>query len=121
MLYNKSYVRAEFLERTQTYGRIINISSEYEAMSEMCSRRVGAYKLSKLILNGLTQLIAEEITKDIKINEVDPGCISSDIGRPSAPTTPEQAASSSSILWLATIGPEGTSGVFLKAEKQIDW
>ncbi len=33
--------------------------------------RVGAYKLSKLILNGLTQLKVES-AKDNKINAVDP-------------------------------------------------
>ncbi|KML30757.1 MULTISPECIES: SDR family oxidoreductase [Priestia] len=107
------------LMEQQAYGRIINVSSEYGAMSEMSSPGVGAYKLSKLILNGLTQLIAAESTKDIKINAVDPGWVSSDMGGPSAPRTPQQAARS--ILWLATIGPEGPSGGFFKDGKQIDW
>ncbi|WP_243556150.1 SDR family NAD(P)-dependent oxidoreductase [Priestia megaterium] len=107
------------LMEQQAYGRIINVSSEYGAMSEMSSPGVGAYKLSKLILNGLTQLIAAERTKDIKINAVDPGWVSSDMGGPSAPRTPQQAASS--ILWLATIGPGGPSGGFFKDGKQINW
>ncbi|MFS8604595.1 MULTISPECIES: SDR family oxidoreductase [Priestia] len=107
------------LMEQQAYGRIINVSSEYGAMSEMSSPGVGAYKLSKLILNGLTQLIAAESTKDIKINAVDPGWVSSDMGGPSAPRTPQQAASS--ILWLATIGPEGPSRGFFKDGKQINW
>ncbi|MFB8420444.1 SDR family oxidoreductase [Priestia megaterium] len=107
------------LMEQQAYGRIINVSSEYGALSEMSSPGVGAYKLSKLILNGLTQLIAAESTKDIKINAVDPGWVSSDMGGPSAPRTPQQAARS--ILWLATIGPEGPSGGFFKDGKQIDW
>lgn len=107
------------LMEQQAYGRIINVSSEYGAMSEMSSSGVGAYKLSKLILNGLTQLIAAESTKDIKINAVDPGWVSSDMGGPSAPRTPQQAARS--ILWLATIGPEGPSGGFFKDGKQINW
>ncbi|MED5245954.1 short-chain dehydrogenase [Priestia megaterium] len=107
------------LMEQQAYGRIINVSSEYGAMSEMSSPGVGAYKLSKLILNGLTQLIAAERTKDIKINAVDPGWVSSDMGGPSAPRTPQQAASS--ILWLTTIGPEGPSGGFFKDGKQINW
>ncbi|WP_394512329.1 SDR family oxidoreductase [Priestia aryabhattai] len=107
------------LMEQQAYGRIINVSSEYGAMSEMSSSGVGAYKLSKLILNGLTQLIAAESTKDIKTNAVDPGWVSSDMGGPSAPRTPQQAARS--ILWLATIGPEGPSGGFFKDGKQIDW
>jgi len=107
------------LMEQQAYGRIINVSSEYGAMSEMSSPGVGAYKLSKLILNGLTQLVAAESNNDIKINAVDPGWVSSDMGGPSAPRTPQQAARS--ILWLATIGPEGPSGGFFKDGKQIDW
>ncbi|AXI30667.1 short-chain dehydrogenase [Priestia megaterium] len=107
------------LMEQQAYGRIINVSSGYGAMSEMSSPGVGAYKLSKFILNGLTQLIAAENKKDIKINAVDPGWVSSDMGGPSAPRTPQQAARS--ILWLATIGPEGPSGGFFKDGKQINW
>jgi NAD(P)-dependent dehydrogenase (short-subunit alcohol dehydrogenase family) len=107
------------LMEKQSYGRIINVSSEYGTMSEMSSSGVGAYKLSKLILNGLTQLIAAESENDIKINAVDPGWVSSGMGGPSAPRTPEQAARS--IIWLATIGPEGPSGGFFKDGKQIAW
>jgi NAD(P)-dependent dehydrogenase (short-subunit alcohol dehydrogenase family) len=107
------------LMEKQRYGRIINISSEYGAMSEMSYQGVGAYKLSKLALNGLTQLVAAEIKGDIKINAVDPGWVSSDMGGPSAPRTPKQAAES--ILWLATIGPEGPNGGFFRNGKPIDW
>ncbi|MFD1774838.1 SDR family oxidoreductase [Paenibacillus rhizophilus] len=107
------------LMEKQGYGRIINVSSEYGAMSEMSYQGVGAYKLSKLALNGLTRLVAAEIKGDIKINAVDPGWVSSDMGGPSAPRTPKQAAES--ILWLATIGPEGPSGKFFRDGKQIPW
>ncbi|WP_246590530.1 SDR family oxidoreductase [Paenibacillus sophorae] len=60
----------------------------------MSYKGVGAYKLSKLALNGLTRLVAGEIKGDIKINAVDPGWVSSDMGRPSAPRTPKQTAES---------------------------
>ncbi|UUZ93547.1 SDR family oxidoreductase [Paenibacillus sp. P25] len=107
------------LMEKQGYGRMINVSSEYGAMSEMSYQGVGAYKLSKLALNGLTRLVAAEIKGDIKINAVDPGWVSSDMGGPSAPRTPRQAAES--ILWLATIGPEGPNGEFFRDGKRIDW
>ncbi|WP_141433983.1 SDR family oxidoreductase [Bacillus sp. 03113] len=107
------------LMEKQGYGRIINVSSEYGAMSEMSYQGVGAYKLSKLALNGLTRLAAAEIKGDIKINAVDPGWVSTDMGGPSAPRTPKQAAES--ILWLATIGPEGPNGGFFRDRKQIPW
>lgn len=103
----------------QGYGRIINVSSEYGALSELSYSGVGAYKLSKLALNGLTRLIAAEIKGDIKINAVDPGWVSSDMGGPSAPRTPKQAAES--ILWLTTAGPEGPNGGLFRDGKPIDW
>lgn len=107
------------LMEKQGYGRIINVSSDYGAMSEMSYPGVGAYKLSKFALNGLTRLVAAEINGDIKINAVDPGWVSSDMGGPSATRTPKQAAES--ILWLATIGPEGPNGAFFRDGKRIDW
>lgn len=101
------------------FGRIINVSSEYGAVSDMSFPGVGAYKLSKFALNGLTRLVAAEINGDIKINAVDPGWVSSDMGGPSAPRTPKRAAES--ILWLATIGSQGPNGGFFRDGKQIDW
>lgn len=101
----------------QGYGRIINVSSEYGAMSEMSYPGAGAYKLSKFALNGLTRLAAAEINGDIKINAVDPGWVSSDMG--GAPRTPRQAAQS--ILWLTTVGPEGPNGGFFRDGKQVPW
>ncbi|KQX68102.1 SDR family oxidoreductase [Paenibacillus sp. Root444D2] len=101
------------------YGRIINISSEYGMMNEMSERGVGTYKLSKLALNGLTRLVAAEIQGDIKINAVCPGWVRTDMGGPAAPRTPKQAAES--ILWLATIGPEGPQGGFFRDGQTIDW
>ena len=75
--------------------------------------------MSKFALNGLTRLVAAEIKGDIKINAVDPGWVSTDMGGSSAPRTPKQAAES--ILWLATTGPEGPNGGFFRDGKRIDW
>ncbi|HZG85523.1 SDR family oxidoreductase [Paenibacillus sp.] len=107
------------LMEKQGYGRIINVSSGYGTMREMAVQGVGAYKLSKLSLNGLTQLVSAEVKGDIKINAVCPGWVSTDMGGPSAQRTPKQAAES--ILWLATIGPEGPNGGFFRDGKRIDW
>ncbi|MDQ0226217.1 SDR family NAD(P)-dependent oxidoreductase [Metabacillus niabensis] len=107
------------LMEKQGYGRIINISSEYGANSELSYPGVGAYKLSKFALNGLTQLVAAEVNGDIKINAVDPGWVRTDMGGQSAPKTPREAAES--IIWLATIGREGPSGAFFRDGKQIPW
>ncbi|WP_029192666.1 SDR family oxidoreductase [Paenibacillus harenae] len=101
------------------YGRIINVSSDYGAMSQLSRQGAGAYKLSKLALNGLTRLAAAHVHGDIKINAVDPGWVSTDMGGPNAPRTPMQAAES--ILWLATIGPDGPNGGFFRDGKRSDW
>ncbi|KRD84020.1 short-chain dehydrogenase [Bacillus sp. Root147] len=115
------YVMRSFipLMEKRGYGRVINISSEYGEMRALTSSGVGAYKLSKFSLNGLTQLIAAEVQGDIKINAADPGWVSTDMGGPSAPRTPEETAKS--ILWLATIGSEGPNGKLFRDKKQIDW
>ncbi|WP_462411606.1 SDR family NAD(P)-dependent oxidoreductase [Neobacillus sp. Marseille-QA0830] len=107
------------LMEKQGYGRIINVSSEYGAMNELSYPGVGAYKLTKYALNGLTRLAAAEAKGDIKINAIDPGWVSSDMGGPSAPRSPKQAAES--FLWLATIGKEGPNGGFFRDGKRIDW
>ncbi|WKA60214.1 SDR family oxidoreductase [Planococcus shenhongbingii] len=115
------YVMHSFLPLMEKhgYGRIINISSGYGELREMAVPGVGAYKLSKLALNGLTQLAAAELKGDIKVNAACPGWVSTDMGGPSAPRTPKQAAAS--ILWLATIGSDGPNGGFFRNGRQIDW
>ena len=85
----------------------------------MSNQGVGAYKLSKLALNGLTQLVAAAIKGNIKIIAVCPGWVSTDMGRPSAPKSTKQAAES--ILGLATIGSQGPNGRFFRDGIRIDW
>lgn len=106
------------MERHQ-FGRIVNVSSEYGALDQLSRSGVGAYKLSKYALNGLTQLVAAEASDDIKINAVDPGWVSSDMGGKSAPITPKQAAES--ILLLANTDPSCPNGGFFRNGKQIPW
>lgn len=101
------------------YGRIINVSSEYGAMSAMSSEGAGAYKISKLAMNALTRLAAAELRGDIKIFAVDPGWVSSDMGGPAAPRTPKRAADL--ILQLVMKGSEGPRGGFFRDGKPIDW
>ena len=106
------------MERNQ-FGRIVNVSSEYGALDQMSRSGVGAYKLSKYALNGLTQLIAAETSGDIKVNSVDPGWVSSDMGGRSAPITPKQAAES--ILLLTSPDHSCPNGGFFRNGKQIPW
>lgn len=115
------YVIRAFLPlmQMQNYGRIVNVSSGYGKYSAMDSEGTGAYKLSKLALNGMTRLLAAEITGNIKINAVCPGWVRTQMGGPSAPRSAEQAARS--ILWLTQLDPDGPSGCFFRDGKRIDW
>lgn len=103
----------------QKYGRIVNISSGYGSMEEMRSPGTGSYKLSKLALNGMTQLMAAEVSGNIKINAVCPGWVRTDMGGPHAPRSAEEAAKS--ILWLVTMDQNGPHGGFFRDGQPISW
>jgi NAD(P)-dependent dehydrogenase (short-subunit alcohol dehydrogenase family) len=71
--------------------------------------------MSKFALNELTRLVAAEIKDDLKINAVDQGWVSTDMGGSFAPRTPKQAAEY--ILWFVTIGFEEPNGGFFRDGK----
>lgn len=100
------------------YGRIVNISSGYGAMESM-KTGVAAYKISKLALNGITRILADEVQENIKINAVCPGWVRTEMGGPIAPRTPDQAAKW--IVWAATLDIGGPNGDFFRDGKKIDW
>ena len=65
--------------RKNGYGRIVNVSSGYGAMSEM-GGSVAAYRISKVAVNALTLILADELSDGkIKINVVCPGWVHADI------------------------------------------
>lgn len=102
------------------YGRVVNVSSGYGALRTLDSPKVGSYKLSKAALNGLTRLMAAAVDPNkVKVNSVDPGWVHTDMGGPSAPRSPQQAAED--IVWLATLPENGPSGKFFYDKKAIEW
>lgn len=115
------YVTKTFLPlmMANDYGRIVNISSTMGKLSVLTSERSGAYKLSKFALNGLTQLLAAEVTGDIRVNAVCPGWVSTDMGGLSASRTPQEAAKK--ILWLTTLDASGPNGQFFSDGQKISW
>jgi len=73
------------LMRRQRYGRIVNVSSGYGALSEM-GAGAPAYSISKAALNALTCVLADELRGgDIKVNAACPGWVHTDMGGPAAP------------------------------------
>jgi NAD(P)-dependent dehydrogenase (short-subunit alcohol dehydrogenase family) len=105
--------------RRQRYGRIVNVSSGYGAMSEM-GAGAPAYRLSKVALNALTRILADELGGgDIQVNAVCPGWVHTEMGGPEAPRTPAQGADTA--VWLATQPAGGPSGGFFRNRRRIPW
>jgi NAD(P)-dependent dehydrogenase (short-subunit alcohol dehydrogenase family) len=107
------------LMENNNYGRIINVSSGFGQMREIADPGNGSYKISKLALNGLTQVLAAEVTGNIKINAVCPGGVRTDMGGPNAPRSVEQAAKS--IFWLTELKEDGPNGGFFRDGEEISW
>ena len=105
--------------RQNGYGRIVNVSSEYGAMSEM-GGYVAAYRISKAALNALTLIMANELRDgNIKVNAVCPGWVRTDMGGGMAPISPQAAAKD--IVHFALVDANGPTGSFFRHKKPIQW
>lgn len=101
------------------YGRIVNVSSGMASLTDMGASWPG-YRLSKLLLNGMTRMFAAEIKQpNIKINAVCPGWVRTDMGGPEADRSVEEGAAG--IIWAATLPDEGPTGGFFRDSEPIDW
>ncbi len=107
------------LMRQNGYGRIVNVSSGYGAMSEM-GGYVAAYRISKAALNALTLIMANELRDgNIKVNAVCPGWVRTHMGGGMAPISPEAAAKD--IVHFALVDAKGPTGGFFRHKKPIQW
>ena len=105
--------------RQNGYGRIVNVSSGYGAMSEM-GGYVAAYRISKAALNALTLIMANELRDgNIKVNAVCPGWVRTDMGGGTAPISPEAAARD--IVHFALVDSKGPTGSFFRYKNPIQW
>ncbi len=108
------------------YGRIVNISSTMGSLTDIVSPESDgkahspAYRLSKIVLNGITALLAKELRKEnILVNAVCPGWVRTDLGGPQAPLSPAKAAETP--VWLATLPDDGPTGGFFREHQPIPW
>ena len=105
--------------RVHQYGRIVNVSSGMGSIANMAGYSA-AYKLSKLVMNAMTRIMADEIKDiNIKVNTMAPGWVRTDMGGPSAPRSLAQGADT--IIWLATLPDDGQTGGFFEDRKPIAW
>jgi NAD(P)-dependent dehydrogenase (short-subunit alcohol dehydrogenase family) len=105
--------------RVHQYGRIVNVSSGMGSIANMAGYSA-AYKLSKLVMNAMTRIMADEIKEiNIKVNTMAPGWVRTDMGGPSAPRSLAQGADT--IIWLATLPDDGPTGGFFEDRKPIAW
>lgn len=107
------------LMKKHGYGRVVNVSSGFGSVSEP-GGFIASYRVSKVALNALTRIVAAEVnSREIKVNAVDPGWVRTDMGGRSAPRSVELGAET--IVWLATLPPDGPSGGFYHDKKPIPW
>ncbi|MBW4556938.1 MAG: SDR family oxidoreductase [Trichormus sp. ATA11-4-KO1] len=105
--------------KKQNYGRIVNVSSGMGQLTDMEGGSTG-YRVSKTALNALTRIFASELKgTNILINSVCPGWVKTDMGGQDATLTPEQGVDT--IVWLATLADDGTTGGFFHDRQLIDW
>ncbi len=108
---------APFMRR-QRYGRIVNVSSEAGALKEMHAH-APAYRASKLALNGLTLMMADELRRSgVLVNSVCPGWVATDMGGRGGRPVAEGVAG---IVWAATLPDDGPTGGFFRDGRPLDW
>jgi NAD(P)-dependent dehydrogenase (short-subunit alcohol dehydrogenase family) len=107
------------LMRKNGYGRIVNVSSGIGELSDLGSSWP-AYRLSKILLNIQTRIIARELRgSNILINAMCPGWVRTDMGGPGAPLSIEEGADT--IVWLALLPVDGPQGGYFRDRRSIDW
>jgi NAD(P)-dependent dehydrogenase (short-subunit alcohol dehydrogenase family) len=99
------------LLRRSDHGRIVNVSSEGGSLASM-GGGIPAYRVSKVGLNALTKMLADELRGDrILVNSVCPGWVATDMGGPGGRPVEEGAAS---VIWAVDLPDRGPSGGFFR-------
>ena len=100
------------------YGRVVNVSSGWGSFAGNLGGPVG-YSLTKAALNALTVKLAGEVSGDVKVNAACPGWVRTRMGGAGAPRSVAQGAET--IVWLATLPPDGPTGGFFRDKRPIPW
>ena len=79
-----------------------------------------SFRLSKLALNGLTIMQAEELRAEpIAVNSMCSGWVRTDMGGPGASRSVEERADTA--VWLTDEAPHQLTGKFFRDRQEIPW
>ena len=106
------------LLRRSKSARIVNISSDMGALSDM-EGDFAAYRISKTALNAVTTILAAELRGAVAVNAACPGWVKTDMGGPNAPRDVTEGAATP--VWLALDAPQELTGKFVRDRKVIPW
>ena len=119
-LYGPWLMVQEFLPllRNSDHPRIVNVSSEAASLASM-GGGTPAYTASKVALNALTRMLADELHRDrILVNAVCPGWVATDMGGPGGRPVADGAAG---VVWAATLPDSGPTGGFFRDGRPLPW
>lgn len=106
------------LLRHSPHPRIVNVSSESGAISEMTGG-TPAYSVSKAALNALTRVLAGELRQDgFLVNAVCPGWTATDMGGGGGRPVADGAAS---VTWAVLLPDDGPTGGFFRDGRPLPW
>jgi NAD(P)-dependent dehydrogenase (short-subunit alcohol dehydrogenase family) len=106
------------LLRASAGGRIVNVSSGAGSLEQM-GGGTPAYSVSKVGLNALTRMLADELRGDgILVNSVCPGWVATDMGGPGGRPVEQGAAS---VMWAVDLPGDGPTGGFFRDGRPVAW
>ncbi|MBW4432806.1 MAG: SDR family oxidoreductase [Pelatocladus maniniholoensis HA4357-MV3] len=106
------------LLRQSKHGRIVNVSSGAGSLTSM-SGGTPAYSVSKVALNALTRMLAEELRgTGILVNSVCPGWVATEMGGAGGRPVEDGAAG---VVWAAMLPDDGPTGGFFRDGKPLAW
>lgn len=118
-------LRSQFANPELEREQLSALTQGFEAaVAEGREREAGwprsAYRVSKIALNAFTRIAAHELAgTGVRVNAVCPGWVRTDMGGAGATRSVEEGAAS--IVWAATLAPDGPSGGFFRDGAAIEW
>jgi NAD(P)-dependent dehydrogenase (short-subunit alcohol dehydrogenase family) len=106
------------LLRAAPSGRIVNVSSGAGSLEGMGAGHP-AYSVSKVGLNALTLMLADDLRSDgILVNSVCPGWVATDMGGSGGRPVEDGAAS---VMWAVDLPDDGPTGGFFRDGNPVAW